>query len=410
MFLNFLVVILLFSIFVTPQSFGVFKLPVLILIVLLIVIKISRGKYTVRTSFFLSYYYIFIILSLLWVLIGALYGHADRALFDSLRVYVLFMICYAILVLHISNCNFVIYADKFFSFAAFGVGFFCFYVLIDAFYPLNLLSDAIRKEMLLEIGIHEGFTQMNNVNIGSLSFILPFLFSSLLLKGGKAPVYLYLALFVCLASAILASRRIILVLFFLTPLITLILNFMVNRDQSLCKVVVSFYLMILFLISCSLTYLFLEHRIIYDGFTERVMGVFETDVHSLRYIQNVALIEGFFKYQFFGSGFGGVADVIRNSERPWTYELTYSRLLFNSGIFGFFVLSIYFVIFFLLAIKKVKSLSNGKRTCTSLLVGFIGVLIASSSNPYLGSFDFNFTLSIIPLILNYTEYYEYQFT
>ncbi|EKZ9201517.1 hypothetical protein RFA42_002286 [Vibrio vulnificus] len=410
MFLNILIVTLLFSIFITPQSFGYLKLPLLVVIVLSVVYKAIRGRYVVNSGLFFSYYFIFVFLSLFWVYIGALYGHADQALFDSIRVYVIFMICYAVLALHVSNADYTRHADKFFSLAAFGIGFFCLYVLIDAYYPLSLLNDEIRKEMFLEIGVHDGYTQMNNVNIGSLSFILPFLFSSLLLSRGKAPFYLYFAIIIGLASAILASRRIILLLFVLTPLITLVINWFVNREQSLTKVVVAFYSIILCLAACTMMYLFVEHRPVFDGFTERLLGVFAVDDRSLRYLQHVALIDGFFEYQFFGSGFGGVADVIRNAERPWTYELTYSRLLFNSGMIGIAILTVFFGSYFFSTIRKIKSLNYGKNTCSSLLVGFVGVLLASTSNPYIGSFDFNVALSIIPLILNYREHHENHFT
>lgn len=410
MFLNILIVILLFSIYISPQSFGYLKLPLLVVIVISIVYKAIRGDYIVNSMLFFNYYFIFVFLSLLWTFIGSLYGQAEQALFDSTRVYVIFMVCYAALTLHVSNTYYTLHVDKFFSIAAFVIGFFCLYVLIDAFYPLSLLNDAIRKEMFLEIGIHEGYTQMNNVNIGSLSFILPFLFSSLLIRRGKAPFYLYLAVIIALASAILASRRIILVLFVLTPLITLVINWLVNREHSLTKVVMTFYSIILCLTACAMIYLFVEHRPVFDGFTERVVEIFVVDEQSLRNLQHIALIDGFFEYQFFGSGFGGVADVVRNAERPWTYELTYSRLLFNSGMIGIAILIIFFGSYFFATIRKIQSLNYGKNACTSLLVGFMGVAIASTSNPYMGSFDFNIALSILPLILNYREHHENHLT
>jgi O-antigen ligase len=108
---------------------------------------------------------------------------------------------------------------------------------------------------------------------------------------------------------------------------------------------------------------------------------------------------GLSEHFFWGSGFGGVADVVRSDERPWTFELTYSRLLFNGGLIGFGLLMLFYLAYLILALRKIRQ-SFHAPIYISLLTGFLSVSIASVSNPYMSSFDFLFVLSIIPLILN----------
>lgn len=404
MMLKLLVIILFFLIFVMPQSFGIFKLPLLLLVTTVILFNTANGKYVIRSKLFIPYYFIFIFLSLTWSVIGLLNGNASEAINDSVRLYCIFMCIYAILVMYVSNNNYTPYLIGFFSFVALGISFFCFYVLIDAFFHLNLLGGYVKEQMLLEIGIHDGYTQMNNVNIGMFSFVLPFLFSSLLLEKKTNPKYLYIVIILSLASVILASRRIIMVLFILTPLITLVINSLVNDKHSIGRRVFAFYVAIIGMIALSMMFLYFEYREVYDGFAGRVFDIFISKERSLRQLQHVALMEGFYSNLFFGSGFGGVTDVVRNSERPWTYELTYSKILFNSGIVGGGMLLSFFVYIFANVIKKMRILQYNKNAYVSMVVGVIGVFIASASNPYMSSFDYIFSLSIFPLILNSKDF------
>lgn len=398
MLLKILIAILFFSIFVMPQSFGLFKLPLLLLVTAMIVFNASIGKHKIRSKLFILYYFIFILLSLVWSTIGYFNGNSSEAITDSVRLYCIFMLFYAVLAMYVSDINYTPYLDKFFSVVAVGISFFCFYVLIDSFVPLHFFGSYVRDQMLLEIGIHDGYTQMNNINIGMFSFILPFLFSSLLLK--KKPLWMYIVVLLSLASVILASRRMILVLFVLTPMLTLIINRIVNKKHAIGRRVFTFYVAIFGFSIVAIVYLYMEHNQIYDGFTERILETFVTSEESLRQLQHRALVDGFYENIFLGSGFGGVTELIRNTERPWTYELTYSRILFNSGVIGTLMLFSFFIYFFVRVIKKIKTIQYNKNVYISLLVGVIGVFIASASNPYMSSFDYLFSLSIFPLILN----------
>lgn len=405
MIFRLLILILLGTIFIVPQSFGIFKLPLLGLLIFYISLNIVGKRLVVRSKLFLFYYFYIILLALFWSYIGLLNNNPSEAIVDSVRVYCVFMFFYFFITIYVSNCNYTDAAEKFFSYAALGISLFCFYVLADALLNLNYLDGYIKEQMLLEIGIHDGYTQMNNVNIGMFCFILPFLLSNFILNRKKS-VFQFIIILISVMSVVLASRRIILVLFILTPILTYIICLMASKNNGVGATVGFFYLGIFIFVSLSLLYIYIKYPIVFDGFTTRIMAIFSIEEDSLRGLQNQALLKGFSEHIFFGSGFGGITEVIRNSERPWTYELTYSRLLFNSGIVGILLLTSLFAFTFVKVIAKIRRLQQNQHVYISLLVGMFGVFIASASNPYLSSFDFIFALSILPLILNSRDHKE----
>jgi hypothetical protein len=107
----------------------------------------------------------------------------------------------------------------------------------------------------------------------------------------------------------------------------------------------------------------------------------------------------------FGSGFGvGVKDVVRSTERPWTYELTYHLYLYNTGIIGslFFFILLSFPIYRFYILKKYHPEYN--IFTKPLIISYIIVLFASSSNPYFtSSFDFLWMLFLPIGVLNRLE-------
>jgi len=388
-------------VFVLPQSFVYAKLPFLFLSLVLIFLGIVKGIYKIRSKAVPFYYVLFSIPVLLWGIIGTIRGNPEQAIMEAVRVYVVYMWIYAVLIVYISNTHYQQTLFPFFSLAALGVSFFCFYVLFVYLFGVDFLSDAVKEEMYLEIGIHDGYIQINNVNVGMFCFIIPFLFSSILLKADTVGKFKYIVLVIAVVSVMIASRRIVLVLFIITPALTFLLYRLSNgANKSIGKKTVAFYGLFSILASGVLFGLYEYNTVIFDGFTARVLDIFVVDKDSARQLQLAALMGGFYDYPLIGTGFGGITDVVRSNERPWTYELTYLRILFNSGLIGVCLLGVFFLAYFLIVLKKIRRTTAYKETYVAMMVGFLCVLIASASNPYLNSFDFIFVLSIIPLILN----------
>lgn len=395
---------LMMMIFIIPQSFFELKIPFLGVIITWLLVEGFRCQWKIKSVEFLHYYLIFCLLSTIWCLIGLARGNENISIIESNRVYVYYMIIYSLLTIYVSNIYYQSYIDGVVIYGALGIGFVALITLFDQTLQLNIIPQFIKDDMYLQLGIHDGYLQMNNVNIGMLTFIAPYLLSRLLLseRTNRHP-YLILGLVVAVASAILASRRAVLVILIIVPLLVLVINFLSGQPTSyyLRRRIQAYLLLLLTAVVGvgMLTYLEINYL---DGFVGRLMEAFNSDTDGPRSLQHAALMTGFSDNFFWGSGFGGITEVIRSDERPWTFELTYSRLLFNGGVIGFGLLLLFFLVYLLLVMRKIRQSAHAP-VYISLLTGFLSVLISAASNPYLSSFDFLFALSIIPLILNTSD-------
>lgn len=399
-FLKVSTAILFLLAFMVPQSFAYIKVPFLGFSLVAIIIGMIRNEWKINNPLFFPYYAVFGSMTIIFSFIGLLRGNPEEAIFDSIRLYFVFMWIYFILALYISNTNYQKHIDQIFCISAIGISATAFYTLLNSLYSLNWISDDVASEMLLEVGIREGYIQMNNVNVGMFTFIIPYLLSRIIIDRINAGYTLIFCLVLSVVAAILASRRIVIIVFFLAPILTYVISRVIGiRKHEVLKRAFLFYLSVCLGITLLSLYFYNYFPAAYEGFVHRLADVFTKDETSPRQEQHVALLQGFFNYPLFGSGFGGLVDSIRSEERPWTFELTYSRILFNSGIIGFSLLSAFYIYYVVATLGKIKR-SDHKTIYVPLLVGFFCVLIASASNPYLSSFDFIFVLSIIPLILN----------
>lgn len=393
--------ILMMMIFVIPQSFMVLKLPFLAAVLIWVLVEGTRDRWKIRSRAFLPYYLIFCLLTMIWCIVGLARGNSEIAILEAFRVYVVYMGVFCALAIYVSNLDYQTHVDGIVVAGAFGIGVVALYTLIDHFLHLGWLPQSVKDDMFLEVGLHEGYVQMNNVNIGMLTFIVPYLLSRLLLNERKdRRTYLLLGLVVAVTSAILASRRVVLVLLLITPLLAFVINVLVGQPtRRHRRWLVSAYFFLLLVVGVGGWMVFYWGFDFHDGFMGRVLSAFTTDPDAPRPLQHAALMAGFSDSYLLGSGFGGITSVIRSDERPWTFELTYSRLLFNAGMLGMSLMLLFFFAYLFLTLRKSRHSSQAPIQA-SLLTGFLSVLIASASNPYLSSFDFLFALSIIPLILN----------
>ncbi len=394
-------VILMMMIFIIPQSFFWVKLPFLGVVLVWMLVEGTRDRWKIRSGAFLPYYLIFCFLSVAWCIVGLARVNPEIAIVEALRVYVVYMAIFCVLALYVSNLDYQAHADRVVIAGAFGIGLVALYALLDHILQLGWLPQWIKDDMYLQVGLHRGYVQMNNVNIGMLTFIVPYLLSRVLLgERDERRKWLFLGLAVAVTSAVLASRRVVLVLVVITPLLAFALTVLAGHArQRHLRRFVKFYTIPLVIAGAGSALVIYGGFDFLDGFAARVAGAFTTDADAPRPQQHIALMAAFADNYFWGSGFGGLTSVVRSDERPWTFELTYSRLLFNAGLLGMGSLLLFFCTYLYLTLRKIRRSAHASIP-VSLLTGFLAVLIAAASNPYLSSFDFLFALSIVPLILN----------
>lgn len=391
-------------IFIIPQSFFWLKLPFLCAVLAWMLVVGIHDHWKIRSSAFLPYYLIFCLLTVTWCIVGLVRVNPEIAVLEALRVYVVYMGIFCALGIYVSNLEYQAYVDRVVIAGAFGIGAVALYALLDHILQLGWLPQSIKDDMYLQVGLHQGYVQMNNVNIGILTFIVPYLLSRVLMgEQDEQRGWMLLGLAVAVVSAVLASRRVVLVLLVITPLLAFGLTVLAGQaNQRHLRRFTQFYTLPLLIAGAGSLLVIYGGFDFLDGFSGRLASAFTTDADAPRPQQHAALMAAFTDNYFWGSGFGGLTSVIRSDERPWTFELTYSRLLFNAGLVGMGILLLFFCTYLFLTLRKIRHSAHAS-ILVSLLTGFLTVLIATASNPYLSSFDFLFALSIIPLILNTTD-------
>lgn len=387
------------------QAFSLYRLPLLVFVVLLCFLYclINRVKFNVFELLF--YYFILASLSLLWCLIGFYYGNSNQALQESFLVYVVYPVIYLPVVVYLSSKNYKKGIDIVFFISSLGILLFAVYSVVDGLIGLNILPEVFSEQMLLYAGIHDGYTQLNNVNIGALCFILPYSVCRCLIEKEVSRVNIATVVF-SLTAVFLASRRIIIFLFVVSPLVSMLIYMFSSKvvDFKIAKRVLRFYFFLFITFVTVAGYLITKDQNSFYGLYDRLTEVFVSDPHGLRTIQNEALLNSLDEKPIFGSGYGGLTTIIRSSERPWTFESTYHRLAFNGGVIGLTAVLLFFVIYGAYAVYRIRLLKD-PFVSIALMVGLFSVMIASVTNPYLSSFDYIYSFSVIPLIVTSVSYY-----
>lgn len=394
--------VLMLMVLSIPQSFMLVKLPFLALVLAAVLIDGLRGRYAINVNA-LRYFLAFMLLASIWCIVGLFWGNSVVAVIESFRLYFVYIWIYAALVMYLSEQRYHEKIDAIVLSSVVVIFLLAIYSLANHLYKLGWLGGQMEEELLLQAGVHTGYTQLNNVNIGTLTFVLPYLTARFLLAHRRKAV-LGLGILLALVAAILASRRMVVLVFLLAPLTTIfvMLGASVRRGAVTRRCVLFYVSLVTVLFVVGAVFRSVGGEDAADGLLERFEDALVADGESPRQLQNKALMDGFEEYWLMGSGFGGLVSEIRSDERPWTFELTYSRLLFNAGIIGCLLLAAHFLYYTRLAFARIAN-SSDWDIYVPLLVGVFSVLLAAASNPYLGSFDLLFPLAVVPLILSTKE-------
>lgn len=114
------------------------------------------------------------------------------------------------------------------------------------------------------------------------------------------------------------------------------------------------------------------------------------DLDYLRFLQYNSLMNMWQENFLIGHGLGAHTDLIRNIQKPSSYELFYLSLLNQIGVIG--------LLFFVDYFNRFVLFQSSNIFVRSVQYGIIAVLISSFTNPYFDRFDFLF-LIFIPFIL-----------
>ena len=121
-------------------------------------------------------------------------------------------------------------------------------------------------------------------------------------------------------------------------------------------------------------------------------GLSISNIHDHRYFSFISLMDMWKDSVFLGHGLGAHADFIRSSQKPSSYELFYLSFLNQVGIFG--------ILFFIAYFYKFVFYDSKDKFSQAVQYGIIGILAASTTNPYLDRFDLFFII-FIPYTIRY---------
>lgn len=393
-------IFLFFSMIFIPQSFSFIKISLLIVTLFFYFISFGFKKLIFSQKFIFWFLFYFIFYSI-WIIYGFFFN--NPGVIDIARLELIWPFIYIILLSLIESEAIIKNIYKFFVISSFFIAFYNLYKFLELFFPIPKL---FLLDQNFEIGIHEGYVQMVSLNIGSLIFLMPLLFSMCLIgenfyKKIKINKYIFLLILITvILTSIISGRRALWFSIFLTiALVKYFTSFYSNlKNTNFDKNIFRLFL-ILFVFGS----VYLSSKINLDDFKNKFTEEFNSDNQTVRQEQSKALIAGFYSYPLLGTGFGkGVDAVVRNIEKPWTYELTYHVILYNTGIIGFIFfasLILYPIYWSITLIRKTNNI-----LILPILCSYIIILLNSTSNPFFtSSFDFQWMLFLPIGILNRLE-------
>jgi len=263
---------------------------------------------------------------------------------------------------------------------------------------------------------HEGYTGMAIAGMNSFPFLLPYMMASLAVPNswlGRNRLWRVAIWVGCVLSCFTvfaAGRRALFLVMFLGPILILLFRSFrpaaerSGSGRSMTGFAVAFVASIaIIFFTLTLVYDF-DPRLLWDRF---VTG-FDLSAQTVdaggteRRQQLIALSNGWLDRPFWGAGLGASAlGSIRSETMPWSYELYYLSLLYQTGIVGFVAYAAGVAWIFWKGVKIIREGGELGRLMIAMLVGCAGFLIATATNPYLDRFDGLWVLFLPLAIINY---------
>jgi hypothetical protein len=401
--------ILFFMMLFAPRAWQVFKMPLVAVAAVLLAAYYVRKAGTTLNRSTVAWFALLLSYGFIWSLIGVY--HSNPGVYDFFRLNVVWVLLYALFVFYVDTTDKFIVLAKTMVWAAIAVSAYDISVVLSAFDVLPNVNTYLRIDDIYTsaIGIYEGFIQLTAHNVGTLTFLAPFLVSACVMKSdvelGVSRNILLAATILSIVAVLISGRRALWLEMLIVPFLLAAFNWILRggRAKGVLKKTLLGYAAAVALLAV------VGHVLTtYAGWNFAAMSGHFTQAFAaedVRAEQGVALWNGFKGSPVFGTGFGvGVPEVIRNEQSPWIYELSYLLILYNTGILGtlMYALCLGFVYYYGYYIVKMNLCGNS--VILPLLVGFTCFLIANATNPYFSSYDFMWVLFLpvcyINIILN----------
>ncbi|CAH0270590.1 hypothetical protein [Chryseobacterium sp. Bi04] len=374
--LSVLMVVTAFLLFVFPNSFRPVKLVLLLLIFLVGLTKVQTIEKVVIFSVILS-----MIVTIIYLMVGIHQSlNPSEALSQVLIVYIFTPILWLVILNYCFEKFKVETIVKYLN----------IYMVLGAvsvFVAIWLFMNG--KRQILELIIEDpnmtftkkGIVEMKLFVYGSLIFFIPAFLQ--LEKVFKRKAIYFVVILTVVIAAIVSGRSALL----LSVFVGLFFYVVTNSSVKLIR-----YFIIGLLLTVVLVFILNSYGVnvlnVLEGF---YVKIFEGG-DKARSEQTMALIKGV-NNNIFGAGHGVGVDYIRSKKFPWRYENVPVAIIYRVSIFGFLIYSIPF----LYSVYKYVSIKIKNPYDHYMLAGIVSMLIATFTNPYLESFEFNI-FYVLPFI------------
>lgn len=371
--ISFEIILLLFTFFLVIVFPNTFRITKIVLLLLLIIKALSSLKKINNTI--ITFYLSGLIITSIYIIIGSPKSSAPlEAANQAVLIYAITPLLWIIISTYIVDKFSIINVWKIsiiYSILA------CFLVFIAVWLfdngridILELIIDNPNKNLtsdgIIEVKLHV---------YGSMIFLFPAIMQTFKLFRFK--IFFYVIVLLFLLTSFVSGREALMLSF----LIGLFLFFVFNQNKKyILQIIMIFFIVVI------LDFILVK----FDINSSRIVDAFITKINnggeSARSEQFVELYKGV-NENIFGAGHGVGVSYIRSFTYPWRYEILPLALIFRVGIIGFIIYILPFI-YSVTKFFKLYRMSHLNIIDRFMFSGLISIVIASFTNPYLESFEF----------------------
>jgi hypothetical protein len=358
-------------------------------------IAATKMKFEVQLKPYFFYFFLSIVVTAFYMLIGIINGAPLVAVQQVVVVYVLSPLMWSVIFIALIQKIGKEALVRIFV----GLTILCILTVAMYFYLYNSFGPAavsfFREDANVNVN-DEGYAAATMHVYGSLIFISGAFFAAP--ETIKNRLYRYVILAALLICAITSGRSALILAIPVGFIVGFFLGGGVKKNRQKKIGFIAAIVIISILAAIALNYLYgISTDLILQQFYEEL----SSGGGSARSEQIAKLMESVYQHYGLGMGHGIGVDYIRSYEFPWRYEAVWAATLHRVGYIGALIYTMPFFAYSarIFAKSRRRELSTSDRF---MYGGFLCAFLASNTNPYIEAFSFQW-MYIVPVVCVFAE-------